>query len=73
MLALGGAVAWLVVAGQVGFYLLAAAGRRIQRLAAIGYIPRFLVDSNIAAVRGLWRHLAGTQTALWHRVERIET
>jgi cellulose synthase/poly-beta-1,6-N-acetylglucosamine synthase-like glycosyltransferase len=72
----GGAVAlagwWAVfaVVAQAGFYLMAAIGGRIRGLAKVTYVPRFLVDSNLAALRGLWRHLTGSQTALWDRVER---
>lgn len=64
---------WNIVmaSAQVAFYGLALVGRRLGRIGAkVSYVPRFLVDSNIAAVRGFLRYLRGTQTALWDRVER---
>jgi len=69
-LALGGGWGVAAAGGQAMFYALALAGRRLQRLAALTYVPRFLLDSNIAAVTGLWRHLTGSQTAMWDRVTR---
>jgi poly-beta-1,6-N-acetyl-D-glucosamine synthase len=59
---------WLAVQGV--FYAVAAAGRRLERFSRLAYVPRFLVDSNIAAIKELIRHVRGTQTALWDRVER---
>jgi hypothetical protein len=59
-----------VLAAQAVFYGAALMGPRIERLGGIAYVPRFLVDSNIAALRGLWRHLRGGQTTLWERAER---
>jgi cellulose synthase/poly-beta-1,6-N-acetylglucosamine synthase-like glycosyltransferase len=55
---------------QAVFYGAAFLGTKLERLGRIAYVPRFLVDSNIAALRGLWRHLRGSQTTLWERVER---
>jgi cellulose synthase/poly-beta-1,6-N-acetylglucosamine synthase-like glycosyltransferase len=69
---LAGAWAWVALGGQAVFYLLAAAGRTLGRWTPVGYVPRFLVDSNVAALRGTWRHLTGSQTAVWDRVERRE-
>ena len=60
----------LVLAAQAVFYGAALMGTRLERLGRIAYVPRFLVDSNIAALRGLWRHLRGGQTTLWERAER---
>jgi hypothetical protein len=36
------------------------------------YVPTFLVNSNLSALRGLVSFLAGGQTALWQRVGRRE-
>ncbi|MCB2223814.1 MAG: glycosyltransferase family 2 protein [Actinobacteria bacterium] len=59
------------VAAQAAFYLLAAAGNRLTGpLGKVAYIPRFLWDSNVAAVRGAARILRGRQTPLWDRVAR---
>lgn len=63
----------LAVGGQAVFYGLAAVGPRFGRIGRLAYIPRFLVDSNIAAARGLWRHLSGRQSASWERVARSDT
>lgn len=55
---------------QAVFYAAALMGHRLERFGKLTYVPRFLVDSNIAALRGLWRHLRGGQTTLWERAER---
>jgi len=59
--------AW-AVATQAAFYLAALAG---PRLGGAGYVPRFVVASNAAALGGLWRHLRGTQDAAWSRADRV--
>lgn len=59
--------------GQVVFYGMAAAGgrptgrRRVDRLLTI---PRFLVSSNWAAVRGGHAYVTGRATSVWTRVDR---
>ncbi|MBU1227647.1 MAG: glycosyltransferase family 2 protein [Actinobacteria bacterium] len=59
------------VASQAVFYGLAAVGERVRGpLAGIAYLPRFLWDSNVAAVRGMARLLSGRQSVLWDRVAR---
>ncbi|MEE9299310.1 MAG: glycosyltransferase family 2 protein [Acidimicrobiia bacterium] len=59
------------LAAQAGFYGVALAGARLEGpLGRLAYVPRFLVDSNIAALRGLWRHLTGGQSAVWVRADR---
>lgn len=69
--ALGGAWAPTALALQAGFYGLALGGRSLPgRLGAVAYVPRFLVNSNLAALRGLWRHLTGTQATTWRQVAR---
>ena len=56
---------------QAAFYGVAAIGRSLPgRLGKVAYVPRFLVDSNLAALHGLWRHLRGTQAAAWRRAPR---
>jgi len=58
---------------QVIFYLLAALGGRISGpIGKAAYLPRFLWDANVAAVRGMARILTGRQTPLWDRVARRE-
>lgn len=68
-----------ILAAQVGFYLLAAVGRRGSPAAGAGlngrvrkalYIPTFLVESNAAALEGLGRFLLRNQSASWTRAAR---
>ncbi len=64
-------ITWLLAA-QIVFYLLAAFGRRIEQK-GIGkalYIPAFLVNSNLATLRGFFRHVRQKQGAAWERVKR---
>jgi poly-beta-1,6-N-acetyl-D-glucosamine synthase len=51
-----------MVAGQVGFYLLAVVGRRLGKL---GILARTFVVMNAAAVAGLWRFLTRGQRVTW--------
>jgi hypothetical protein len=61
-------------AAQAVFYALALAGRRLDGPAGkVAYLPRFLVDSNVAALRGFFRHLRGSQSAAWTKVTRRPT
>ncbi len=62
-------------AAQGVFYLAALSGRWLTLPGKIGkalYLPTFLLDSNLAALQGLWRYLRGGQTAAWQRVRRRE-
>lgn len=65
---------WIFLLGQLLFYGLAWLGNvQSTHRGAIGkvlYLPTFLVNSNLAAVIGLYRFLAGQQTPLWQRVQR---
>jgi len=66
---------WVLLAGQIAFYMLAWIGSRVQRRSALGrllYLPTFLVNSNLAALIGLARFLRQRQTTLWQRVRRVE-
>ena len=67
-------VGWMLLALQAAFYLVALLGRgRTRGNGKIGnllYVPVFLVDSNLAALIGLRRFLAGSQTPLWQRAQR---
>ncbi len=72
-------IGWLwrmVFAGQAGFYLLALVGMRRQstggKVSKLFYLPTFLVNSNLAALMGLWRFLTGGQSTRWQRVKRRE-
>lgn len=58
---------------QIIFYFLALVGNRFKKLSLIGkalYIPAFLVNSNLSAVRGLISYISGKQSALWKRARR---
>lgn len=64
---------WLVLLGQLLFYGSAWLGNRIERTGAAGkllYLPTFLVNSNLAALIGLYRSLTQGQTSLWQRARR---
>lgn len=64
---------YAAAAAQAAFYLLALAGGRVSGvLGKVAYLPRFLWDSNVAAVRGMARLISGRQTVLWERVARRE-
>ena len=61
-------------AGQALLYGAALAGPRVGgRLAKVAYVPRFLLDANIAALRGLGRQLRGGQSVTWAKARRRET
>jgi cellulose synthase/poly-beta-1,6-N-acetylglucosamine synthase-like glycosyltransferase len=51
-----------LVAGQVGFYLAAVAGKRLGKL---GSLARTFVVMNAAAAMGLWRFLTHGQRVTW--------
>ncbi len=66
---------WAFLGMQAGFYLLALLGRRLKISGLLGkllYIPSFLVNSNYAALLGLFRYLSGRQTVLWEKATRLE-
>lgn len=65
--ALGGPWAPASLVAQVAFYGLALGGDRLGRVA---YVPRFLVEQNLASLRGLWRHLRRSQAVTWTRAQR---
>ncbi len=64
---------WVVLALQVVFYGLAWVGRRRKFRGVLGrlfYVPSFLVNSNFAALQGLYRFITSNQTVMWKKVER---
>jgi cellulose synthase/poly-beta-1,6-N-acetylglucosamine synthase-like glycosyltransferase len=68
-------IGWIMLGLQAVFYGLAWIGRYISRGSLVGrllYLPTFLVNSNLAAVIGLYRYLTGRQSAVWQRVRRRE-
>ncbi len=65
----------LALWAQGTFYLAALSGRLLPfsgKITKVLYLPRFLLDSNLAALQGLWRFAHGRQTAAWQRVHRRE-
>jgi cellulose synthase/poly-beta-1,6-N-acetylglucosamine synthase-like glycosyltransferase len=57
-----------ILAAQVAFYTLAAAGER--GAGSAGRTARYFVAMNAALAVGLWRFLRGTQRAAWRRTAR---
>lgn len=58
---------------QMGFYGAALFGSSFHpggKLGKLLYLPTYLVNSNLAALLGLGRFLAGKQTTRWQRVPR---
>jgi poly-beta-1,6-N-acetyl-D-glucosamine synthase len=66
---------WLMLGAQTLFYLTAMLGRYVKGPSGVrrlAYIPTYLVNSNVAAVIGLFRFVTGRQSPLWRRVRRRE-
>lgn len=75
-------LAWLYLAppfnlifliAEVAICLLAAFGGSLKDKGLIGkllYVPTFLINSNLAAILGLYSFFTGKQTALWKRARR---
>lgn len=62
----------LLLAGQAGFYLLAAAGlvaERLQVRLRLAAIPFYFVTANLGSLCGFFAYLAGVQRAAWRKVE----
>jgi cellulose synthase/poly-beta-1,6-N-acetylglucosamine synthase-like glycosyltransferase len=62
---------WIFFCAQMIFYSIAFIGIRYRIKGLPGkilYIPTFLVNSNLAAVRGLYRYLTNRQSVTWNRV-----
>ncbi|HEX8991329.1 MAG TPA: glycosyltransferase family 2 protein [Anaerolineales bacterium] len=61
---------WITLALEVLFFALAALGVRRRFPGIIGrvlYLPTFLINSNFAALKGLYRYLTEAQTVFWTR------
>lgn len=64
---------WIFFVAQLIFYLFAWIGLKRKFPGLIGkllYVPVFLVNSNLAALQGLYRFLTSRQTVLWKKAER---
>ena len=61
---------WIVLVVQIIFYFLAWLGRKRKFPGMIGkfiYVPSFLVNSNVAALQGLYRFATSNQTVMWKK------
>lgn len=61
---------WLLFAGQIGFYGLAAAGFAAERRGLhirLLSVPYFFVSSNFAALAGFWRWSRNKQRVTWQK------
>jgi cellulose synthase/poly-beta-1,6-N-acetylglucosamine synthase-like glycosyltransferase len=73
LLRLSGVYGQLVFGFQVLFYLLAWIGGRMKSrglLSKLMYVPTFLVNSNFAALLGLFKYATGRQSVVWQRAAR---
>jgi hypothetical protein len=64
---------FIFLVGEILILVLAFFGSSLKNLGVLGrllYIPTFLVNSNLAAVLGLYSFFTGRQTALWKRARR---
>jgi cellulose synthase/poly-beta-1,6-N-acetylglucosamine synthase-like glycosyltransferase len=64
---------WALLSLQLFFYLLALVAPRMKNMGLVGkilYLPTFFINSNYAALMGLFRFLTGKQSVLWERVSR---
>jgi biofilm PGA synthesis N-glycosyltransferase PgaC len=63
----------LFLAGEILICILAIVGSSLKDKGLLGkilYLPTFLVNSNLAAVLGLYSFFTGKQTSLWRRARR---
>ena len=66
--------AWVLI-GQIGFYLLAAAGYflRNKKISLKGFfIPYYFMVMNISVYAGLIRYVKGKQSVVWEKAQRAE-
>lgn len=68
---------WIVFSMQAAFYLLAVGGRVLENRnigwLRIFYVPTFLLNSNWAALEGLYRFVTGKQTTHWAKTARHDS
>jgi cellulose synthase/poly-beta-1,6-N-acetylglucosamine synthase-like glycosyltransferase len=66
-------VSYVFLAAEILIFVLALFGGSLKDRGILGkvlYIPTFLVNSNMAAILGLYSFFTGRQTALWKRARR---
>jgi len=67
---------FLLLSAQLVFYFVAWVGNRAENPGnrwKLLYLPTFLVNSNLAALQGLYMYLSKQQTNRWKRVQRRST
>jgi poly-beta-1,6-N-acetyl-D-glucosamine synthase len=66
---------WVLLSLQILFYAFAAIGNLDVIKGKVGkllYVPTFVVNSNLAALRGLYHYITNRSGHLWTRVSRAE-
>ena len=64
---------WIFLSLQIIFYAVALIGSQVKASGLIGkilYVPAYLVNSNLSALRGLWGYATKRQSHVWTRVRR---
>jgi len=64
---------WLLLLLQIAFYGAAVVGNRVKFQGFMGkmfYLPTYIVNSNMAILRGFYGYLSKKQTNVWERVRR---
>ncbi len=64
---------YLFLIAEVSMFALAYFGNTLKNKGVLGkilYIPTFLINSNLAAIIGLYSFFTGKQTSLWRRARR---
>lgn len=68
---------WIMLGLQAAFYIAAVVGGQLERRNARWlrwlYLPTFLLNSNWAALKGLYRFVTGKQTTRWAKAIRRES
>ena len=73
LLGMSALYAWTFLSIQLFFYLLAGLGSLVKFQGLLGklvYLPTYLVNSNIAILKGFYGFISGKQTNIWERVRR---
>jgi len=64
---------WTLLLLQISFYAAAVVGNRVKFQGFLGkifYLPTYLVNSNMAILRGFYGYMSKKQTNVWERVRR---
>jgi len=74
IVATGGSMLYhILLIGQLAFYLASLAGWLLERQeikVKILFIPYYFCMMNYAVIRGIFRYMAGTQSAAWEKSKR---